>query len=84
MALQADAPVLPVWITGLGNKTLQQIRANFGRPEARGEPIVVRIGAPVELTDLRAKKGRLTIYKRAADRILDDIRQLGLSTRTDR
>lgn len=81
MALQAKVPVLPVWIDGLSNDIVRQIASNFGPPERRGQAIVVRVGAPVDLADLMAKKGRVTVYKRAADRILNDIRALGLQVR---
>lgn len=81
IALQARVPVLPIWIQGLGNDLPQQIASNFGPPERRGEPIVINIGAPVDLDDLRAKTARVTLYKRAADRILDAIRDLGHEVR---
>lgn len=81
MALQANVPVLPVWISGLSNKLPQMIARNFQPEAAAAEPIVMRVGAPVDLDDLRAKKPRLTVYKRAADRILDDIRALGHGVR---
>lgn len=77
MALQARVPVLPVWISGLTNKLPQQLARNFTPPPGGAEPIIMRVGPPVDLEDLRAKKPRLTVYKRAADRILDDIRALG-------
>lgn len=77
MALQSGAPVLPIWIHGLGNNLPKQLAANFAPPSRRGEPIVIRVGAPVDLDDLRVKKPRVTLYKRAADRILGDIRALG-------
>lgn len=78
MALQAAVPVLPVWIHGLGNNLVQQIAVNFA---PRAEPIVIRVGPPVDLDDLRAQRPRVTLYKLAADRILTDIRALGDTTR---
>lgn len=83
MALQAKVPVLPVWVHGLGNDLPRQILSNFGPPERRGEPIVIRVGESVDLADLRQKRGRITLYKQAADRILDKIRALGESSRVE-
>lgn len=77
MAVQGGAPVLPVWVNGLSNDMPRQILSNFRSGANRGERIVVSIGAPVDLGDLRAERARLTVYKRAADRILDAIRALG-------
>ena len=81
MALQARVPVLPVWINGLTNDIVRQIASNFGPEARRGETIVVRVGKPVDLSDLMTKKGRLTLYKQAADRILGEIHALGLQAR---
>lgn len=81
MALQARVPVLPIWINGLSNDLPRQVLGNFGPEGRRGERIVVRIGTPVDLSDLLSKKARMTLYKRAADRILDEIRALGLRAR---
>jgi len=81
MALQANVPVVPAWISGLQNNWPKQVASNFAPGSRRGEPIVIRIGKPVDLDDLREKKGRVTLYKRAADRILDDIRVLGEGAR---
>jgi 1-acyl-sn-glycerol-3-phosphate acyltransferase len=78
MALQANATVLPVWISGLSNDLPRQVLSNYRRGEHRGDPIVVRFGEPVDLSDLRAQRARVTVYKRAADRILDAIRDLAV------
>lgn len=83
LALQAGAPVVPVWINGLSNELTRQLASNFGPPSHRGERIVVRVGPPVDLDDLRAKPGRVALYKRAADRILDDIRALAEQARAE-
>ncbi len=82
MALQANVPVLPVWVSGIGNDLTGQLKLNWAAPDKR-EPIIIRVGAPVDLDDLREKKGRVTIYKRAADRILDRIRDMGHQVRAE-
>jgi len=79
MAIQSGAPVVPIWVEGMGNNLPRQIASNFGVGEAR--PITLRFGRPVDLADLRAQRARATVYKRAADRILDAIRELGQSVR---
>jgi 1-acyl-sn-glycerol-3-phosphate acyltransferase len=81
MALKSEALVVPVWISGLGNNLPAQILSNF-QPE-NGEPISVRFGPPVDLSEFAQKKQRLAIYKRAADRIMDAIRELGEATRAE-
>ncbi|MGF1508968.1 MAG: lysophospholipid acyltransferase family protein [Myxococcota bacterium] len=74
----SGAPVLPVFINGLQNDLLSQVRSNFTRG---GEPIHVLFGPPVELEDLLAKKGNGRIYKAVADRVMDDIAALGQQER---
>lgn len=81
MALQSGALVLPVWIQGLGNDFSEQILSNFRSGERRGETITIRFGAPVDLSTFAGKKHRLSLYKQAADTILEAIRQLGLQCR---
>jgi 1-acyl-sn-glycerol-3-phosphate acyltransferase len=81
MALQGDAPVMPVWINGLTNDFPKQIMSNFRTGDGRGQDIDVVFGPPVDLSDLRKEKPRVVLYKKAADRILEHILELGLGLR---
>ncbi len=77
MAFQSGATVLPVWINGLGNDIVRQIYANFRTGARRGSPITIVFGEPVDLSAFAGQRGRVSVYKRVSDRILDDIRLLG-------
>ena len=77
VALRSRATILPVWVNGLGNDFLAQIASNFRTGERRGQPIIVVIGEPVDLGPLAEGNPRPALYKRVADRILDEIRRLG-------
>jgi len=80
MAIQANVPVLPIWISGLSNHLPKQIATNFTK-DAAANRIRISFGPPVDLDDLRSQRARATVYKRAADRILEEIRALGLRER---
>lgn len=81
MALQARVDVLPIWINGLRNDIAGQFISNFRNGGRDGDRIEIVFGAPVELDDMFDQKPRATLYKRAADRILDRIRLLSDKTR---
>jgi 1-acyl-sn-glycerol-3-phosphate acyltransferase len=72
-----DAPIVPVFVNGLSNDFVGQILSNFRRPDKRGEPVIVVFGDPVDLGELKQGNPRPALYKRTADRILDEIRRLG-------
>ena len=73
IAHKSNAPVVPIWIRGLSNSLKEQVQNNY---QAQAEPVVVEFGDPVDLDEFREKKGRVAVYKRMSDRILDDIRIL--------
>ena len=81
MALQGEAPVVPIWINGMISDFAKQFMSNFRSGERRGQTIDVVFGPPVELSDLRKETPRATLYKKAADRILEHILELGCSVR---
>ncbi len=84
MALQSGAIVVPVWIQGLRNNFPKQIASNWNHRDRDANRIDVVFGRPVDLSDLREQKPRVTLYKRAADRILGEIAKLGASRRAPR
>jgi 1-acyl-sn-glycerol-3-phosphate acyltransferase len=77
MALQADVPVVPIWIGGMSSDFVQQVLANYRIGRRPGQRIDIRFGSPVDLSEFRGKKPRVALYKRAADRILGAIAELG-------
>jgi 1-acyl-sn-glycerol-3-phosphate acyltransferase len=77
IALLSKATILPCWINGLSNDFVSQVLSNFRRGDARGEPIIVVFGDPVDLGELAEGRPRPAQYKRVSDRILEEIRKLG-------
>ena len=77
IALLSKATILPCFVNGLSNDVVGQLRANFRKGGKDGQPIIVVFGAPVDLGELAEGRPRPALYKRVADRILDEIRRLG-------
>jgi 1-acyl-sn-glycerol-3-phosphate acyltransferase len=81
LALLAQPLVLPVFIHGLGNDLVDDIRANFTR-DARGSRAIVAVfGPPVDYRDLCAEKPRPTLYKKCADRFMAEVGKLAVRER---
>lgn len=82
IALEAHrARVIPVFVLGMGQSILGEMRANFARPDETR--IDMYFGAPIAFDDLRPKAKMVTTQKRAADRCLDAIRELARRQRRD-
>lgn len=78
MALRSRATVLPIWITGMVNDFSKQVLANFRTGSAKGDPVRVTFGPPVDLSDLYAEDAsERPVQQQAADRIMDLIREIG-------
>ncbi|MCA9628794.1 MAG: 1-acyl-sn-glycerol-3-phosphate acyltransferase [Myxococcales bacterium] len=75
---KARVRVLPVFINGLLNDIVQQVRSNF---DGTGAPINIVFGAPLELDDLLARPGSPKTYKAIAERCLEVIGKLGQEER---
>ncbi|MDT4968382.1 MAG: 1-acyl-sn-glycerol-3-phosphate acyltransferase [Acidobacteriota bacterium] len=69
----AAPQVVPVFIAGLGNKPLRQIRDNWNR----GEPIRIRFGPPLDLSQFMTRPDRVRTYKEIADFVMSKIAELG-------
>jgi 1-acyl-sn-glycerol-3-phosphate acyltransferase len=69
IALQAKPIVVPVFLQGLSNSFLDDVRANYTPTVRRERPITAVFGAPVDYSDLAAQKARPALYKKCADRI---------------
>ena len=64
---------MPVFIAGLGNKPLRQIRDNW----SGGAPIRIRFGPALDLSEFMAKPDRVRTYKEIADFVMSKVAELG-------
>jgi 1-acyl-sn-glycerol-3-phosphate acyltransferase len=76
LALIGRPVVIPAFILGLGNKILDDLRANYARDAHGARSIVVVFGAPIDYSDLCAEKPRPTLYKKCADRFMIEVGKL--------
>lgn len=74
IAHRARVVVIPVFINGLGNDIIRQVKSNF---DGTGHPIHVVFGSPVELQDLLDQPGSPRVYQAIAKRCMDAISALG-------
>ncbi|HEV7395210.1 MAG TPA: hypothetical protein VGN86_01765, partial [Pyrinomonadaceae bacterium] len=76
--IKDSAPqVIPVFITGLGNKLARQVLGNW----AGGEQIRIHFGPQLDLTEHLARKDRMRTYKEIADFVMSKIAELGEADR---
>jgi 1-acyl-sn-glycerol-3-phosphate acyltransferase len=71
--LNSNALVVPVFVSGLGNDLVQQIRGNFN---GRGQKIVIVFGRPIDFGNLLEQKGTPKLYQEIADRCMAAIGDL--------
>jgi 1-acyl-sn-glycerol-3-phosphate acyltransferase len=69
--------VVPVFINGLSNDLVRDVRLNFHPQGYRQSPIIICYGDPLDYDDLAAKKPRAALYKQMADRTREAIMKLG-------
>jgi 1-acyl-sn-glycerol-3-phosphate acyltransferase len=69
--------VIPVFINGLSNDVLHDVKLNFHPHGFRHNPVVISYGEPLDYSDLAEKKPRAVLYKRMADRARQAIMELG-------
>ncbi len=70
---EAEVPVLPVFINGLGNSFWGQLKRNFRRTD---DHVIVVFGAPVDYGDLEAGPAGYKQQRAIAQRALDEIAKL--------
>jgi 1-acyl-sn-glycerol-3-phosphate acyltransferase len=75
------AKVIPVFVLGMAQSIPGELKMNWGSPDEH--PVDMYFGEPIDFSDLRPKANRLTTQKRAADRCLEAIRELGERQRRD-
>ncbi|HXX68505.1 MAG TPA: lysophospholipid acyltransferase family protein [Polyangiaceae bacterium] len=71
---KARVPVVPVFVNGLGNDLVRQLRAGI---TGRGDPIHLVFGAPIEFGPLLDAPSGPSTYRRLAERCLEAIAVLG-------
>jgi 1-acyl-sn-glycerol-3-phosphate acyltransferase len=81
VALLAKPMVVPAFINGLGNNIVEDIRVNFTKEARRSKAIITVFGPPVDYADLMAEKPRPTLYKKAADRFMAEVKKLAEAER---
>jgi 1-acyl-sn-glycerol-3-phosphate acyltransferase len=69
----AEPMVIPVFIAGLGNKVFRQLYANWNG----GEPVRVRFGSPLDLSEFLSKKDHVRTYKEISEFVMSKIIELG-------
>lgn len=76
MALAAKPMVLPIFINGLGNDFLADVRLGWQADGRRRQPVIAVFGDPIDYSAFLAEKPRPTLYKRCADFFMEEIRKL--------
>jgi 1-acyl-sn-glycerol-3-phosphate acyltransferase len=75
---KAGVPVVPVFVNGLGNDFVEQVRRGI---TGNGPPIHIVFGAPIDFGELLEAPENARTYKRIADRCADAIGALGQEER---
>jgi len=70
----SSAPVIPVFVNGLHNDLVQQVKGNFRRD---GPAVVVVFGPPVDFGELRSGPGNGRTYRALAESAMAAIGELG-------
>jgi 1-acyl-sn-glycerol-3-phosphate acyltransferase len=73
----AAPQVIPVFISGLGNKLARQVLGNW----TGGEQIRIHFGPQLDLREHLAKKDRIRTYKEIADSVMSKIAELAEADR---
>jgi len=74
LILGAQPTVLPIFVNGLTNDFVKQVRINF---DGTGEPVIMVVGEPLDLSAFYAKPNRLRTQKETSDFVLEQIGKRG-------
>jgi 1-acyl-sn-glycerol-3-phosphate acyltransferase len=74
VVLESHPNVIPIFINGLGNNFVTQVRSNH---DGTGRAIIIVVGAPLDLAPFFARRNSLRVQKEIADVVLEQIRGLG-------
>ncbi len=69
MILHAKPIVVPVFLNGLSNDFLSDVRVNYRKDARRTNPVVMVWGQPVDYSELTTAKPRAALYKKCADKM---------------
>ncbi len=78
IALQAQRPIVPVYVGGLPPTFGELVRE---RASGRGTPVRVRVGAPLDLSGLYDRAADPAAHREATDQAMADIAALGEADR---
>jgi 1-acyl-sn-glycerol-3-phosphate acyltransferase len=78
MVYEAKPIVVPVFVLGLGNDLVRQVKGNF---DGRGAPITIAFGPAIDLQQDFQGPARLRTYKRISDRLRAEIMLLAGQSR---
>lgn len=70
----ARVPVVPVFVNGLCNDLIHQVRGNF---DGTGEPIAILFGKPIDFGDLLDEESSSRTHKAISEKCMEAIAQLG-------
>jgi 1-acyl-sn-glycerol-3-phosphate acyltransferase len=76
LALVGKPTVIPAFIHGLGNNVAVDIAQNYTSRARTDHAIVTVFGKPIDYDDLLADKPRPTLYKKTADRFMQEVGKL--------
>lgn len=76
IALQGKPIIVPVFMQGLSNDFLRDVRANYSPMVRRERPIIAVFGPPVDYSHLSSQKPRPALYKKCADLIREKMLEL--------
>lgn len=76
MVLQGRPIVVPLWINGLSNDFIGDIKSNWHADIQRTNPVIIVGGQPVDYSALTDKKPRASLYLRCANLIRAEILEL--------
>lgn len=76
MVLNGKPHVVPLWINGLSNDFVGDVKSNWHRDIRQNNPIIIIGGQPVDYSDLTTSKPRATLYLKCAMRIRQAILDL--------
>lgn len=71
---RSNATVIPVFVNGLINDLPRQVKSNF---DGTGIPVHAVFGRPIDFTDLFERKGSPRVFRSVAERVRDELGELG-------
>lgn len=69
----SGARVVPVFVNGLGNDIVKQVRGNFNR---RGDKIAIVFGKPIDFGDLLEQESSLRTHRAISEKCMEAIAEL--------